>query len=425
MTKNNNVPQIRFKGFTDTWEQRELGDISEKVTRKNQDIVCDEVLTNSAEYGIISQRDFFDKDIANSENIDGYYIVEPNDFVYNPRISTLAPFGPIRRNKLGKSGAMSPLYYVFRTHDVDYGFLEYYFKTNCWYSFMHLNGNSGARSDRFAIRDDIFKEMPITIPQDIVEQQQIGDYFTNLDKVITLHQRKCETLKKLKKSMLQKMFPKNGKSIPEIRFAGFTDAWEQREFKNTFDFLQNNALSRAELSEEQGSAMNVHYGDILVKFGEVLDVSSEPLPYVIDEATVKKYSSSKLQNGDVIIADAAEDETVGKCTEIANLQDETVLAGLHTIPIRTKEKFSCGYLGYYMNSNSYHNQLLPLMQGTKVSSISKSAIQDTMILYPKSAEEQKQIGDYFRNLDHLITLHQRKLETLKKLKKSMLQKMFI
>lgn len=168
-----------------------MGDISEKVTRKNQDIVCDEVLTNSAEYGIISQRDFFDKDIANSENIDGYYIVEPNDFVYNPRISTLAPFGPIRRNKLGKSGAMSPLYYVFRTHDVDYGFLEYYFKTNCWYSFMHLNGNSGARSDRFAIRDDIFKEMPITIPQDIVEQQQIGDYFTNLDKVITLHQRKC------------------------------------------------------------------------------------------------------------------------------------------------------------------------------------------------------------------------------------------
>lgn len=200
------TPEIRFAGFTDDWEQRELGDISEKVTRKNQDIVCDEVLTNSAEYGIISQRDFFDKDIANSENIDGYYIVEPNDFVYNPRISTLAPFGPIRRNKLGKSGAMSPLYYVFRTHDVDYGFLEYYFKTNCWYSFMHLNGNSGARSDRFAIRDDIFKEMPITIPQDIVEQQQIGDYFTNLDKVITLHQRKYEKLIQVKKSMLEKMF---------------------------------------------------------------------------------------------------------------------------------------------------------------------------------------------------------------------------
>lgn len=201
--KGSNVPEIRFKGFTEPWEQRKLGNISEKVTRKNQDMVCDEVLTNSAEYGIISQRDFFDKDIANNENIDGYYIVEPNDFVYNPRISTLAPFGPIRRNKLGKLGAMSPLYYVFRTHDVDYSFLEYYFKTNGWYSFMHLNGNSGARSDRFAIRDDVFKEMPIIMPQYIEEQQAIGKYFTNLDHLITFNQRKYEELKKIKKALMQ------------------------------------------------------------------------------------------------------------------------------------------------------------------------------------------------------------------------------
>ena len=184
--------------------------------------------------------------------------------------------------------------------------------------------------------------------------------------------------------------------------------WEQRKFKNTFDFLQNNALSRADLSDEHGSAMNVHYGDILVKFGEVLDVSTEKIPYIVDDEIIKKYATSVLQNGDIIIADAAEDETVGKCTEIANLQGRTVLAGLHTIPVRARIKFSCGYLGYFMNSSSYHDQLLPLMQGTKVSSISKSAIQDTLILYPKSADEQQKIGDYFRNLDSLITLHQRK-----------------
>ena len=191
---------------TNAWEQRKLSEISDKVSKKNQDMVVDEVFTNSAEYGIISQRDYFDKDIANSENIDGYYIVEPNDFVYNPRISTLAPFGPIRRNKLEKSGAMSPLYYVFRTHDVDYGFLEYYFKTNGWHSFMHLNGNSGARSDRFAIRDEIFKEMPITMPQDIDEQKRIGDFFTTLEMAVTLHLRKYETLQRVKRSLLQKMF---------------------------------------------------------------------------------------------------------------------------------------------------------------------------------------------------------------------------
>lgn len=173
-----------------SWEQRKLSEISEKVSKKNQDMVVDEVFTNSAEFGIISQRDYFDKDIANSENIDGYYIVEPNDFVYNPRISTLAPFCPVRRNKLDKSGAMSPLYYVFRTHDVDCGYLEYFFKTNRWHSFMHLNGNSGARSDRFAIRDEVFRDMPISMPQDIVEQKKVGDFFSTLELAITLHQHK-------------------------------------------------------------------------------------------------------------------------------------------------------------------------------------------------------------------------------------------
>ena len=205
---------------------------------------------------------------------------------------------------------------------------------------------------------------------------------------------------------------------------GNTLFWEQRKFKNTFDFLQNNAPSRADLSDEQGSAMNVHYGDILVKYGEVLNVSTEQIPNIADNEIVKKYASSKLQNGDIIIADAAEDETVGKCTEIANLQGVSVLAGLHTIPVRARIKFSCGYLGYYMNSSSYHDQLLPLMQGTKVSSISKSAIQDTMVLHPKSADEQQKIGDYFRNLDTLITLHQRKCDELKEMKKSMLHNMF-
>lgn len=211
---------------------------------------------------------------------------------------------------------------------------------------------------------------------------------------------------------------------PILRFKNFSDAWEQCEFKTTFDFLQNNALSRADLSDEQSSAMNVHYGDILVKYGEVLDVSTEQIPYIVDDEIVKKYSSSELQNGDILIADAAEDETVGKCTEIANLQGVTVLAGLHTIPVRPRMKFSCGYLGYYMNSGSYHDQLLPLMQGTKVSSISKSAIQDTMILYPKSADEQQKIGGYFCNLDHLIALHRRKFEKLQSIKKSMLIKLF-
>ena len=188
--------------------------------------------------------------------------------------------------------------------------------------------------------------------------------------------------------------------------------------------LQNNTLSRADLSSEEGIAKNIHYGDILVKFGEVIDVKTESLPMISDETVIAKYKSSFLQNGDVIVADTAEDETVGKCTEIAGLSDEIVISGLHTIPYRPLQKYAPGYLGYYMNSASFHNQLLPLMQGIKVTSISKTALQNTDILYPKSATEQAAIGTYFRNLDNFITLHQRKYDKLTNVKKSMLEKMF-
>ena len=213
-------------------------------------------------------------------------------------------------------------------------------------------------------------------------------------------------------------------NIPKIRFKGFTDAWEQRKLGKVLVSLQNNTLSRADLSNETGVAKNVHYGDVLVKFGEVLNVSEENLPMISDESVLTKYKASFLQNGDVIIADTAEDSTVGKCSEIAGLNDEVVLSGLHTIPYRPIEKFASGYLGYYLNSGAYHNQLIPLMQGIKVTSISKSAMKDTRLVYPKSLEEQSKIGAYFSTLDHLITLHQRKCDNMKKIKKFMLQKMF-
>jgi len=182
--------------------------------------------------------------------------------------------------------------------------------------------------------------------------------------------------------------------------------------------LQNNTLSRADLSNETGIAKNVHYGDVLIKFGEVLDVSEEKLPMISDKSVLTKYKASFLQNGDVIVADTAEDSTVGKCSEIAGLNDEVVLSGLHTIPYRPIEKFASGYLGYYLNSSAYHKQLIPLMQGIKVTSISKSAMQNTEIVYPKSVEEQGKIGNYFQSLDHLITLHHRKRVILKKTKVS-------
>jgi len=199
------IPDIRFSGFTEDWEQRKLNKISDKVTEKNIGLQYIETFTNSAEFGIISQRDFFDHEIANMSSLGGYYIVRSEDFVYNPRISATAPVGPINRNKLGRVGVMSPLYTVFRTYDVDTTYLEHFFKSRYWHSFMNFNGDSGARSDRFSIKDAIFFEMNIPIPH-IEEQMKIGEYLTDINNLITLHQRKLEKLKNIKKSCLEKMF---------------------------------------------------------------------------------------------------------------------------------------------------------------------------------------------------------------------------
>lgn len=199
------VPKIRFGGFTDDWEQRKLSEIADKVTEKNKDNEFDEPFTNSAEQGIISQKDYFDRDIVNEENLGNYYIVRNNDFVYNPRISVTAPVGPINRNRLGRNGVMSPLYTVFRTKNIEPLYLEYYFKTTAWHRFMKLNGDSGARFDRFTISSQTFMEMPIPYPC-IEEQAKVGQYFDELEKLITLHQQKCTDLKNLKIYMLQNMF---------------------------------------------------------------------------------------------------------------------------------------------------------------------------------------------------------------------------
>ncbi|MGQ7450432.1 restriction endonuclease subunit S [Streptococcus suis] len=201
----NDFPELRFPEFTDAWKQRKLGEVAEKISQKNLDRQYVETFTNSAEFGIISQRDFFEKNISSLDNISGYYIVNPDDFVYNPRISNLAPVGPIKRNKLGRVGVMSPLYTIFRFSDIHLDFVEKYFDTTIWHRYMELNGDSGARSDRFAIKDSVFKGLPIPLPT-LPEQEAIGSFFSDLDQLITLHQRQLDHLKLLKKALLQQMF---------------------------------------------------------------------------------------------------------------------------------------------------------------------------------------------------------------------------
>ena len=235
-----------------------------------------------------------------------------------------------------------------------------------------------------------FSELQTMVPS-LPEQQQIGEYFRNLDHLITLHQCKESAFSEWKDSgFLQK----------------HKTTWEQRKFDEVFDCtIPNNTLSRAELNYESGSLRNIHYGDILIKYGSVVDVQNDEIPFATGKSS-DDFKGALLQDGDIIIADTAEDETTGKACEIGNSQGLDVVSGLHTMVCRPRDKMALGYLGYYLNSDAYHHQLLPLMQGIKVLSLSRTNVQKTMVCYPKSNAEQQLIADCFRNLDKLITLHQ-------------------
>ena len=220
------------------------------------------------------------------------------------------------------------------------------------------------------------------------------------------------------------MMSKEKRRVPKLRFPGFTEDWEQRELGEIFEYLQNNTLSRDSLNYKNPNIKNIHYGDILVKFDEILDGSNKDIPYINSELDLSKFSKSLLQDGDIIFSDTAEDDTVGKAIELQNVNAPFILSGLHTIPCRPLIRFGKGYLGNFLNSDSYRMQLRPLVQGIKVSSISKSALKDTMIEYPKNLDEQEKIGSLFYHIAKMITLHQRKLDNLKLKKKALLQKLF-
>ncbi|TYZ20219.1 restriction endonuclease subunit S [Selenomonas ruminis] len=400
-------PTFRFNGYTDDWEKKKLGDIACKVTQKNTSRQYVETLTNSAEQGIISQSDYFDREISSKENIDGYYIVEDNDFVYNPRISTTAPVGPVNRNKLGRTGVMSPLYTVFKPHDVNNSYLEWFFKSSYWHQFMYFNGDTGARSDRFAIKDAVFFDMPIPTPH-IDEQRKIGRFLSEMDNLVTLHQRKCDALKELKKGMLQKMFPKEGAKVPEFRFNGFTGDWEQRKLGEVF---------------EQTSNFVTPNDDIELWSLTVEDGLTPKTERYNREFLVKKEGNFKeVRPGDIVYNPM--NMTLGAVGY--NGTDKSVaVSGYYTTMIAKSDNDA-----YYINTWLKSPQAILLYRTYATGSlVEKQRVQfPTLSEIPASFpeyEEQKRIGSYFSNLDNLITLHQSKCDELKKIKKGLLQKMFI
>ena len=399
------VPKLRFPGFTEDWEQRKLSDISTKVTTKNVDVHYTETLTNSAEQGIISQVDFFDKEISNKDNINGYYIVENHDFIYNPRISTLAPVGPINRNKLNRTGIMSPLYTVFRASKVDLGFLEWYFQSNHWHRYMKLNGDSGARADRIAIKDSTFFDMPIKTPVNIKEQVLIGETLEKFNQYITLHQRKLDNLKLKKKALLQKLFPKNGERYPELRFPGFTDAWEQRKADYIFKSVTDKGypeLPVLSASQELGMVYRDQNG-IDIQHDKKNETSYKrvlPGQFVIHLRS--------FQGG------------------FAYSEIEGITSPAYTVMSFKNSSEQYGlFWKHVFKSEIFIKRLETITYGIRDGrSISFSDFNSLLLQYP-SFSEQKLIGDSIAVIERGITLHQRKLDHLQLQKKALLQQMFV
>lgn len=401
------------------WEIKKLSDISDEI-KEVAGTGKYETLSISAGIGFVNQANKFGKELSGKQ-YEKYTVLRKGDFAYNKGNSKKYPQGCVYRLKDRDSAAVPNVFECFRIKEGNKNYIEQVFISGFLNRQLSKKINHGVRDDGLLnlTGEDFYKSYIIIPP--LPEQEKIAEILQTQDKVIELQQKKIDELKRLKKGYLSKMFPKKGCNVPEIRFPGFTDAWEQRKFDEVFDCtVPNNTLSRAELSYDEGTVLNVHYGDVLIKYGSVLDVQKDDIPRIPHRCR-EDFNGALLQDGDVIIADTAEDETTGKACEIGNLQGSAIVSGLHTMVCRPRNRMALGYLGYYLNSNAYHHQLLPLMQGIKVLSLSRSNIQKTSVSYPIAVKEQQLIAYYFSQLDNLITLHQRKCDEEKQKKKALMQ----
>ena len=406
-------PKIRFKGFQGEWETHALSEYFKKVCDKNTKMECTIVLTNSAEHGIIPQNDFFDHAIANNKNIGGYYIVSPDDFVYNPRVSVTAPVGPINRSLLDFQGVMSPLYLVFKINAINKDYLNIFYKTNKWHTFMKLEGNCGARFDRLSISDDQFVKMPLTHPKDHSEQQSIASYFQHLDSLIQLTTKKIESLKQVKAASLQSMFPQEGETTPRVRFKGFEGEWSICPLKY---FAKKSTEKNISMDYTITLTNSAEYGVINQRDFFDHDISNDDHIngyYVI-------HHDDFVYNPRVSTA-----APVGPISR-NRLGYSGVMSPLYLI-FRVNG-INKDFLSYYFKTTLWHNYMK--LEGNTGARFDRLAISDEQffnmpIYYPKDEEEQTAIASYFTNLDRQITLHTQRLEKLKQIKSACLDNMFV
>lgn len=406
-------PAIRFAEFAGAWEQRKLSDIAERITRKNTHLESTLPLTISSSYGLIDQYAYFNNRVA-SRNTRNYYLIKNGEFAYNKSYSDGFPFGSVKRLDRYAMGVLSTLYIIFSIdyRKVNSDFLVSYYDTKNWHHQVALRAAEGARNHGLLnISADDFFETELKIPRNLDEQKKIGSFFDQLNSFITLHQRKYEKLLNIKKSMLEKMFPKEGEVVPEIRFKGFTGAWEERKLGDIADITGGGTPSTS----------NNDYWDGIINWYSPAEISNQIFlnssQRKITELGYSSCSAKMLPRGTVLFTSRA---GIGK-TAILSAEGCTN-QGFQSIVPHANELDS-----YFIFSRTHELKKYGEVVGagsTFVEVSGKQMAAMTLMMPPKF-NEQKMIGDFFKRLDSILTLHQRKLEMLKNIKQAFLDKMFV
>ena len=403
MNTNKKAPKLRFKGFTDDWEQHKLSEITARVTRKNGS-QSDLPLTISAQDGLVDQRKYFNRQVA-SRDMSNYYLIKKGEFAYNKSYSEGYPFGAVKRLDYYDMGALSTLYILFEITDknISSDFIVSYYMTHLWHKEISKQAAEGARNHGLLnISTEDFFDSELNIPNSIEEQVKIGNFIKQFDKFINLYQRKLDKMKLNKRVLLQKLFPQNGCTIPEVRFKGFTDAWEQRKFGEIMTFLNGRAYKQDEL-----------LGDGKYKVLRVGNFYTNDSWYYSNLELDDKFYAT---NGDLLYTWSA---TFGPHI----WKGEKVIYHYHIWKLVLQDKIDKLFALQLLEVDKAN--IMSDKNGSTMVHITKQGMENKQTILPISLNEQKQIAKFLSSMDKLITLHQRKLEHLQLQKKALLQQMFV
>ncbi|MDR0430794.1 MAG: restriction endonuclease subunit S [Tannerellaceae bacterium] len=402
---------MRFPEFQGEWEKKRFSDIAKKNTIKNKDGKITNVISNSAQHGLIPQLDFFDKKIANDDNTGSYFIIEKGDFVYNPRKSVTAPYGPINMYCANTSGIVSPSYLCFKTYNINRTFLFYYFKSSAWHKFMYLNGDNGARHDRIGIKDEIFFTLPIKYPKE-EEQERIVKLFTLLDERIATQSKIIEKLESLIIGISDSLFC-GQKHKPALRFAEYKEEWKKVKLKEIVSRItRKNKENETELvltiAAQHGLVDQYSFFNKQIASNYI---SNYYLLYQGEFAYNKSYSK---------------DYPWGAVKRL-DLYEKGVLSTLY-ICFKAMEHVNTDYLAYYFETNKWYREISEIAgEGARNHGLLNISIDDyfeTAHFIP-SYEEQQKIASFLGLLYSQFKNEQSFLENLQKQKRYLMLQMFI